>query len=181
MVSGAENPVSNLPDWVKEQPFRVRPVPGGGAPGLTLPAFPAPHRPCGAKAPGCGSGVRHPCRTQDARGGGLAGTLPALQAGGHADQRVVAEQGRTRLCRDHVKAHPRGQLFQRRQPPGCRLRLPSGAKQQTKALHLDTDRRAQSALDRFRENRRQPPDSEHPRGSADCMGRLRATKGMGRA
>jgi transposase len=55
--------------------------------------------------------LRHP---QDARGKGLDRQTPALQAPLHAHQRVLAESGRTVLRRDHVKAHPARQLFQRR-------------------------------------------------------------------
>ena len=51
---------------------------------------------------------------QDARGEGLAGQAPALQAPLHAHQCVLAEPRRTVLRRNHIKAHPARQLFQRR-------------------------------------------------------------------
>ena len=55
--------------------------------------------------------LRH---AQDARGQGMAGETPALQAAFHTDQRLVAEHGRTLLCRDHNQAHSPWQLLQRR-------------------------------------------------------------------
>ena len=44
----------------------------------------------------------------------MAFEASALQAAFHADQRVLAEPCRTLLRRDHHKAHPQGQLLQRR-------------------------------------------------------------------
>jgi len=100
-------------------------------------AVPAPYRPLRAevarRAPGARQ-LRHP---QDARGDGLAGDAPALPPAFHADQRVMAEHGRTVPRRDHVTAHPARQLRQRRRARGRHLRLPPPAQHQPEALHLD--------------------------------------------
>ena len=68
-------------------------------------------RACAARYPSDPGQLCHP---QDARGAGLAGQAPALQAAFHADQRLMAEPCRTLLRRDHIKAHPTWQLRKRR-------------------------------------------------------------------
>ena len=109
----------------------------------------------------CASGARQLRHPQDARGEGLAGQAPALQAALHAHQRVMAEPGRTVLRRDHVKAHPPRQLFQRRRPRDRDLRLSAAHNEKPKPFSwtktaediLTRERRALDALDEIRGNR----------------------------
>lgn len=51
---------------------------------------------------------------QDARGEGMAGQEPPLQAALHTHQRLMAQPRGALLRRDHIAAHPTGQLFERR-------------------------------------------------------------------
>jgi hypothetical protein len=89
----------------------------------------------------------------------MAGQTPALQAAFHADQRVVAEPRRMVLRRDHVKAHPQGQLHQRRRPGDRHLGLPWASQHKAKALHLDQNGR------------------QHPRPGTTRAGQARCNQG----
>ncbi len=98
--------------------------------GLTLA------RPLSRRGRGCQS-----ARKPDPRGQGMVGEAPALQAALHAYQRVMAEPGRSFLCPNHDKAHPQGQLHQRRRSGSRHLRLTRAAQRQAKAVPLDQDGR----------------------------------------
>ena len=105
-----------------------------------FPAFRAASTALASRRATCSSArqLRHP---QDARGAGLAGKTPAPQAAFHADQRVMADHGRTLLCRNHATADRQGRLPQRRRSGSRHLRLPWAAQHQAKALCLDQIRR----------------------------------------
>ena len=76
-----------------------------------VPDISSPHRPGREETEGYPSGSGQLRNPQDARGAGVAGETPALQAALHAHQRVLAEPRRTLLRRDHGKAHSTWQLL----------------------------------------------------------------------